>query len=203
MKQLTPILTLLAITIGTATSARLHAIEPGEGVGVRGGIGTDITFGGVAFGVGVNHLIAPATEIGLNIYYGQFEETYDEAVNTYVETTEIIAFLALANYLWNYDRDENSVFFIGGFGLGYLGVYWEERSDTDSSLGTPLPNGGSKQEVEGAVGGSIVNFGVGYNLSSGFDVRFEIPILLPFGDTGDAPGVIPLFSISGGYRFDL
>jgi hypothetical protein len=188
--------------VGTAAQT-FGGTEVGEGIGVRGGIGTDITFGGVAFGVGVNHLLFDSTEVGINLYYGRFEETYDESVNTYTETTEIVAFVALWNYLYGYTYRDSSFFLIGGVGLGYLGVWWEERSKTDTSLGTPLSSGGSKQEVEGGVGGTIINLGAGYAFSSGFDVRFEVPILIAFGETGGAAGVIPLFSLTAGYRFDL
>lgn len=177
--------------------------EFGDGFGARAGIGTDITFGGVAFGIGVNHLIFDEAEVGINLYYGSFEETYDESVNTYVETTEVTAFLALLNYLYGYEYGEASPFFVGGIGLGYLGVYWEERSDTDSSLGTPLAGGGSKQEFEGGVGGFVVNLGGGYAFAGGLDLRLEVPIMLTLGDTGGASGVLPLFAITGGYRFSF
>lgn len=177
--------------------------EVGDGIGLRGGVGTDITFGGAAFGVGVNHLIFDQVEVGLNFYYGRFEETTEEEINTYEETTEITAFIALLNYLYGYEQGENSAFFLGGVGLGYLGVYWEERSDTDTTLGTPLPGGGSKQDFEGGVGGLIFNLGGGYAFAGGLDLRLEVPIMVTLGDTGGASGVVPLFSITAGYRFSL
>jgi hypothetical protein len=78
------------------------------------------------------------------IYYGKFKETSSNGFNEYDETTEVTAFAAMANYLYGYDMGERGGYFVAGFALAYLGVYWEERSDTDSSLGTPLPGGGSK-----------------------------------------------------------
>lgn len=173
----------------------------GDGIGVRAGIGTDITFGGVAFGGGVNSLFRQRLEIGLVGYYGKFEETSDEGVNTYEETTEVTAFAALVNYLYGYERDRKGWMFIGGVGLAYLGVYWEERSDTDVTLGTPLPGGGSMQDFEGSVGGLLFNLGAGYSFGNGFDARLEVPVVIAFGDTGGASGVIPLFTLTGGYRF--
>lgn len=194
--------TVLALPLA-AQSSDGEARGFGDGFGARACIGTDITFGGVAFGVGVNHLILDDVEVGLSFYYGSFEETTEESVHTYEETTEITAFLALLNYLYGYEHGEASAFFVGGVGLGYIGVYWEESSDTDSSLGTPLSGGGSKQDFEGAVGGLLFNLGGGYAFAGGLDLRLEIPIMITFGDTGGASGVLPLFSLTAGYRFSF
>ncbi len=70
---------------------------------------------------------------------------------------------------------------LGGVGLGYLAVDWEERSDTNTSLGTLLSGGGSKQEVSGSLAGALINLGVGYAFDFGLDLRFEVPILFAFG----------------------
>ncbi len=188
-----------AVVLVVAVSA--SAAPLGDGIGVRGGIGTDITFGGVAFGAGVNSLFQERLEIGLMGYYGKFEETSDNGVNEYEETTEVTAFAALVNYLYGYERDRKGWLFVGGAGLAYLGVYWEERSDTDVTLGELLPGGGSMQDFEGSVGGLLFNLGAGYSFGNGFDVRLEVPIVIAFGDTGGAAGVIPLFTLTGGYRF--
>ena len=191
----------LLVAVLIVIAAAVDAAPLGDGIGVRGGIGTDITFGGVAFGAGVNSLFAGQTEIGLVVYYGKFEESTDEGVNTYDETTEVTAFAALVNYLYGYERGRSGWLFVGGVGLAYLGVYWEERSDTDVTLGTLLPGGGSMQDWEGSVGGLLFNLGAGYAFANGLDVRLEVPIVIAFGDTGGASGVIPLFTLTAGYRF--
>ena len=191
----------LLVVVLFVVAALAGAGPLGDGIGVRGGIGTDITFGGLACGAGVNSLFGGQLEIGVVFYYGSFEETSDEGVNTYDETTEVTAFAALANYLYGYERGHSGWFFVSGVGLAYLGVYWEERSDTDVTLGTLLPGGGSMQDWEGSVGGLLFNLGAGYALSSGLDLRLEIPIVIAFGDTGGASGVIPLFTLTAGYRF--
>ena len=119
------------------------------------------------------------------------------------ETTEITALALFLNYLYGYESGESSFFLIGGVGLAYLGVYWEELSDTDSSLGTPLSNGGSKDEFEGGVGGMLVNVGGGYSFADGPDLRLEFPLVVAFGETGGASTVIQLFTLTAGYRFRL
>jgi hypothetical protein len=190
---------VIALVLASALSAGAESFS--DGLGIRGGIGTDITFGGVAGGAGINKLFDRELEIGLVFYYGSFEETDEEAVNTYVDTTKVTAFAALLNYLYGYHRDEGGFFFLAGVGLAYLGVSWEERSDTDPTLGTLLPGGGSKQTFDGSVGGLLTNLGVGYAFAGGVDVRLEVPIVIAFGDTGGASSVIPLFTLTGGYRF--
>lgn len=173
-----------------------------NGFGVRGGIGTDITFGGVAFGGGVNYLFLDRIEVGLVVYYGSFEET-TENTHTYEETTSVTAVALFLNYLYGYTFGENGPFLLGGVGIGYLGIEWEERSDTDTSLGTLLPGGGSKHDVSGSLAGALINLGVGYAFDFGLDLRFEVPILFAFGETGEASTIIPLFTLNVGYRFRL
>ena len=175
--------------------------EVGDGLGVRAGVGADITFAGAAFGAGINHLVLSDLEAGLLIYYGRVEETSNNGFNEYRETTEVTAFAILANYLYGYRPNTDVWYLVGGIGLAYLGVYWEERSDTDTTLGELLPGGGSRDTFEGGVGGTLFNVGAGYAFAGGFDLRLEVPVLLAFGDTGGASGVVPLFTLSAGYRF--
>jgi hypothetical protein len=48
----------------------------------------------------------------------------------------------------------------------------------------------------------LFTLGGGYTFRR-FDLRLEVPILVPFSETGEAAGVIPLFTLTGGYRFGL
>jgi hypothetical protein len=123
----------------------------------------------------------------------------DEDGNTYIETTEITAFAAFLNYLYGYQRGQDGFFFIGGVGLAYLGVYWEEKSPDDTSLGTPWTTG-SKQDFEGSLGGTLINPGAGYAFAGGLDIRLEVPVVFAFGDTGGASAIVPLFTLTAGYR---
>lgn len=90
-------------------------------------------------------------------------------------------------------------YFLAGTGLAFISYEWEERSDNDSSLGTPLPGGGSMQSEDGGTGGVIFNVGLGFTFGSPFDLRFEAPIMIPFGI--ENVGVVPLFMLTAGYRF--
>ena len=83
----------------------------------------------------------------------------------------------------------------------FINVEWEESSDSDTSLGTPLPGGGSMQSADGTVGGSVLNVGIGNSFSKAFDIRFEVPVIVTFSETGEASTVIPTFIATLGYRF--
>ena len=172
-------------------------------IGIRGGIGTDMSFG-LAYGFGINYLIEfpqNSLEFGIVLFGGSFEEETDEGIHTYIENTDLIAFGVEANYLFGYNPRESGIFFVAGTGLASINVEWEERSDTDESLGTPLPEGGSMQAVDGTAGGVIFNLGVGGSFSSGLDIRAELPVILTFAAPGGSSSVIPLLTVTLGYRF--
>ena len=166
--------------------------------GARAGIGTDISFG-IAYGVGFNYRLQENMELGLVLFGGKFSETSDNGFNVYEETTDIFAIAAQASWLFSHRPDETKPFFVAGTGLAFISYEWQESSATDSSLGTPLPSGGSMQSEEGGTGGVIFDVGIGYTFSSPFDLRFEVPIMIPFGI--ENIGVVPLFMLTAGYRF--
>jgi len=172
-------------------------------IGIRAGVGTDISFG-LAYGAGVNYLIQfqqNSLELGVVFFGGSFEESTDEGIHTYTENTDLIAFGVEANYLFGYTPGESGIFFVAGTGLASINVEWEEKSDTDESLGTPLPGGGSMQSEDGTAGGLIFNLGFGGSFSNGFDIRAEIPVILTFAAPGESSSVIPLLTVTLGYRF--
>ena len=56
------------------------------------------------------------------------------------------------------------------------------------------------QSEEGGTGGIIFNVGAGMTFASPFDLRFEVPIMVPLGI--ENVGVVPLFMLTAGYRFN-
>lgn len=172
-------------------------------VGLRAGVGTDISFG-LAYGAGANFLVdlsSNKVELGIVLFGGSFEESSDEGMHTYDETTDIVVFSALANYLIGYDPDQASTFFIAGFGLASISIEWEERSHTDNSLGTPLDGGGSMQSEDASGGGTVFNLGFGKSFGNGFDLRVEAPTIISFASPEGASSVIPTFMVTAGIRF--
>jgi hypothetical protein len=174
-----------------------------SGVGIRAGVGTDIS-GGIAYGGGVNYIMskdgAGAWELGLVAYGGSFTETTTEYF-TYEETTDVFAFGVMINRLLKYAPGERGAFVVLGAGAGAISVSWEEKSTGDITLGTPLPGGGSMQSAEGTGGGLMVNLGVGYAFGGPFDMRLEAPILYNFDAPGNSSSVIPALTLTAGLRF--
>lgn len=172
-------------------------------IGIRGGIGTDINLG-IAYGLGANFLLDMpdnSVELGVVFFGGSFKESTDEGLHTYDETTDLSVFGVLANYLIGYEPGQRGTFYVVGVGFASINVEWEERSETDISLGTPLPGGGSMQSADGAAGGTVVNFGVGSSFPSGMDIRAEIPVIVTFAPPGGASSVVPTIIGTIGYRF--
>ncbi len=172
-------------------------------IGIRGGIGTDVTLG-LAYGLGGNFLIdfqQNSLELGVVLFGGSFEEETDEGIHTYKEKTDIFVISLMANYLFGYTPRQPGLFFVTGIGLASVNVEWEERSSTDESLGPLLPGGGSMQSEDGSTGGTIFNLGIGKTFSNGWDFRAELPVIVTFSPPGEASSVIPTFIATLGYRF--
>lgn len=191
----------LGILVGSTAYAQ-DAAKPGT-VGIRFGVGTDIE-GGVALGGQLNYTLnqkSNGIELALAVYGGTFEEESDNGFNVYKEETKILVIGAVANYLYRWAMDMSGPYFLAGVGFGAISVEWEERSETDSSLGTPLPGGGSMQSEEGSAGGMILNFGLGYRFTALFDLRAQVPtFFVPGGDERDGK-VIPTITITAGLNF--
>jgi len=193
---------MASLIIGLMAFPSVQAEEPAVSVssrklGFRGGIGTDIS-GGIAYGGGVNYLITNSFEFGLVGFGGTYVEEIHKT-HTYTETTKLLVVGFLANYFANYDPEKVAPFFIAGFGLASISGTWEERSKTDTSLGTPLAGGGSKQERTFGIAGPLLNIGLGLSFGHGIDIRFEVPVI--YGTIAGSSYVIPTFILTLGYRF--
>jgi hypothetical protein len=172
-------------------------------IGIRGGIGTDVS-GGLVFGGSLNYLLPTYSnpfELGFVVFTGRFEETTED-VHTYLEQTEILVFGLFGNYLINYNQRSNGLFFLVGTGIGYIEVALEESSETDESLGPLLPGGGSRQFEEASAFGFIFDLGFGYKFSNNIDARFEAPVFIITSSPGETSSVVPTFVFSLGVRFN-
>jgi hypothetical protein len=173
-----------------------------KGIGVHGAVGTDVTLG-LGFGVGVTWVLPQTSfftyEFGAQLFFHKSTYEDTEGIHDYEETTELYLLAARANALFNHH--DGGLYYIAGGGLAASSVSWVERSPTDTSLGTPLDDGGSKQEVDATALAAIASAGIGYNTPSGLDLRFEVPLLIFFSEVGEAATIVPTLVASAGYRF--
>jgi len=194
---------LITMMVFSAISIPAHAAKTPVTIGLRGGLGTDIS-GGLAIGANGNYQVdlgGTITELGVSLYFANNSSDSTSGVHKYTEKTSVFVFGGLANFLLNYAPNTGGLFFVAGVGLAAVNVSWTEESATDTSLGTPLPGGGSSQSTDAFAGGSVLNLGIGYLFENGFDLRFEVPTIVVFGAPGKAAGVIPTFTLTGGIRF--
>lgn len=194
MKKLFTLLLLTLLFIPSLYYGQTH-----EGsFGIRGGLGTDIN-GGLGYGLGINYLFPNSYfELGAVLFGHSSEETTVD-YNTYNEKTDLVVFGIMGNYLFGYKYKQPGFYGIVGFGFAAISVDWEESSPDDSSLGTPLPDGGSKQSESGTGGGTVINAGVGYSFGQ-LSLRGEFPIIISFSDYGSS-SVIPTVMVTLGYNF--
>lgn len=198
-RSLSIIVCVSFVLLVVSTSA--SAFETGR-IGVRGGIGTDINLG-LAFGIGANFLLAGnnPVELGVLIFKSHSTDETTTEFHEYDETTDILVIGVTGNYLIGYMPAKLSTFFVAGGGVGIINVNWEERSDTDESLGEYLEGGGSKQTADGSAVGLILNIGVGKAFTPTFDVRLEMPILIITSAPGESSSFVPTFTLTAGVCF--
>ena len=197
--QFPMLLACLTMIVVSAASAQ----EKSGSAGARFGVGTDIN-GGLAYGGQLDYTLnqgSNALELGFSACGGKFEEDSDNGFNEYHEETTILVFGAIANYLFRYSLDTGGPYFLTGAGFGAFAVKWEESSETDSTLGTLLPGGGSMQSEEETTGGFIINFGIGHRFSEKFDLRAQIPTFFISGGVEREAKVVPTITITAGFKF--
>jgi len=190
------------MTLGLLGSAS-HARAEGPGsAGLRLGAGTDVS-GGVAYGGQLDYVLHQqehAFEIGLAIFGGEFEEESEEGTHTYRENTRLLVVGVLANYLTRYGATSGP-YFVTGIGFGSMSAEWEERSATDTSLGTPLPGGGSMQAEDAGTAGMILNLGLGVRFGPRFDLRAQAPTFFIPESGARGSLIVPTLTLMAGIRF--
>jgi len=182
-----------------------------SGFGIRGGLGTDITFS-LGFGAGAFFVAAPTPyssscwDLGLDIYYANVsEEETDSEGNKFVDKTELVVFALRSNGLFNYYPKRTGIYFIAGGGFVFSNVSLEETITYDYSRYGYLPP--EHWSAEGFTAGNVLNLGIGATLGSGAEARFETPFLIFYSVPGggyynrSASSIVPTFTLSFLYRF--
>jgi hypothetical protein len=193
--------TIVALALLTLASA-LAAQSPGR-AGIRAGVGADIS-GGIAGGGQIDYTLfrgPNSFELGALVFGGTFSEDSNNGFNDYFEETTVIAFAAIANYLFRHSLETPGPYFVVGGGVGGFSVSWREESPTDTSLGSPLSGGGSFQEEDGTAGGAILNFGIGQRFNERVDGRIQVPTFFISGGEERSEQIVPTLTVTLGIGF--
>lgn len=169
-----------------AVRAPVGAQESDEGFLVRFNVGLDVIDIGLAAGIGAAYRFpgpGGIGEVSADIYYGPYWETYTEGANTFDYSETLIIIAVRANWLFNYEADVPGWYQVAGTGV-FAGSYsWENYNRT-----TDYTEGNSY-----FASGTVINLGLGYVFSRTWEARLEIPVLVFFGEYGEAAAIaIPI-----------
>jgi len=165
---------------------------------LRAGIGTDINLG-IAAGAGLGYLTEfsglPPLEFGIDFYYyhglDSSEELVGTSLNTYNDTTTLLVYAVIANFLHGYKPGTRGFYFITGIGAGAVSVDWIYQSPQDTSYNDSGSYTG---------GGLLVNPGIAYSFGGAFEIRLQAPILI-FDGPLDTVGFAPMLNLAASLRF--
>ncbi|HOX13313.1 MAG TPA: hypothetical protein P5117_00770 [Spirochaetia bacterium] len=162
------------------------AQESDEGFLARISAGLDVIDIGLAAGVGaVYRFPGPGGigEIAADIFYGPYWETYTEGANTFDYSETLIIVAVRADWLFNYEAGVPGWYQVAGTGV-FAGSYsWENYNRT-----TDYTEGNGY-----FASGTVINLGLGYVFSRTWEARLEIPVLVFFGEYGEAAAIaIPI-----------
>lgn len=187
MKKL--LCTLACVTLAIAASA-----QGIEGIGVHGGVGTDVQLG-LGVGGGASILLPNSgrtpIEVGLDFYYSNTSVTTHSGTMNYAYTDDTVLslFAVTADWLYSYEQGRKGIFYIAGIGAAGANVSWTHSSPQD----TTYNDSGSYTG-----GGLLAVPGIGYAFGTGLELRLQLPILVVFGET---TLFSPMLNLVAGYRF--
>lgn len=150
-----------------------YAFATDKDMSIRLGLGTDVSLG-LAYSAGIR-FFADNLEFGPDFYVSSTEWHDDR----YKETTDISVLAFQANI--RSPMHKPSRYLLYGIGAAAVNVYWVESSESDTSLGTPCCNGGSKHDFEGTVFGLVTNLGMGFELTQSTEMQISFPVIIIFG----------------------
>jgi hypothetical protein len=191
----------------TSNSFESRSSSNYSGFGIRGGVGTDITFS-LGFGAGAFYVLAPSPysssnwDLGLDFYYADVsEDEVDSEGTIWKANTKVLVFALRSNGLFNYHPKSTGVYFVAGVGLVGANIDWEETY----TYGPPhYPYSVERYSADAFSIGNVLNLGVGATFGGGLEARFETPFLIFYSVPGygnkSASSIAPTFTLSVLYR---
>lgn len=152
----------------------------------RVSVGLDVMDLGLAAGLGGGYRFPVAAgnmEVLADVYYSPYWETYTEGANTFDYKSHLIILGVRADWLFNYAPDKRGLYQVVGVGLFAGSFSWTNYNRT-----TDYTEGNSY-----FASGTVINLGLGWAFSRRFEARLEVPVLVFFGQYGQAAAVaIPI-----------
>ena len=176
----------------TGVLAPVAAQGEDSGLLLRFNAGLDLIDIGIAAGAGVGFRFpgpGGLAELTLDAYFGPYWETYTEG-NTFDYTEMLVIIAARANWLFNLKAGRRGWYQVVGAGC-FAGSYsWENYNrDTDYTEGNSY-----------FASGTLINLGLGYVFNRTWEARVEVPILIFFGEYGEAAAIAIPITVGVLYR---
>lgn len=182
MKRLVVI--ALALLMVVTVSSFGQEGEAEGGFYATANVGYDVIGGGFAGGGGVGMEFSDF-EGGLLAMYGNGSTDYDDSEFQGTWDWELFLMGLRLNWVYRGLFPDPNLFPVVGAGFFYMSY-----SYTDTYTSDIYADGTESDEV--GAGGTLFNFGLGYAFSEEIDARFEIPVMVFFGDFGQVAVAIPL-----------
>jgi hypothetical protein len=165
----------------TAWLARINAGMDVIDIGFAGGVG-----GGYRFGLPTGNM-----EVLGDVYYSPYCETYTEGANTFDYKQTLIIVAARANWLFNYTPEKRGLYPLVGLGFFAGSFSWTNYNRT-----TDYTEGNSY-----FASGTVINLGLGWAFTRWLEARFEVPVMVFFGEYGRAAAIAIPLTLSAMFRF--
>lgn len=165
------------------------------GLVFSGNAGFDVIGLGWAAGAGVGYEM-PNVEAGLIFMFSGGKSDYDESdyKGTYSYSFSLVGLRA--TYMFGGGFATKALFPYVGSGLFVMG--FSSKDDWTAQVGGAT----GVDKVDASASGLIAILGLGYRIAEKFDLRFEVPALIFFGEYGRTAVAVPIL-LSGVYHLAL
>ncbi len=172
---------LAAMDGSSAWLARINVGFDVMDLGFAGGVGGGYRFGGSA----------GTMEVLGDVYYSPYWETYTAGINVFDYKSTLIILAVRANWLFRYTPEK-----MGLYPLAGLGVFAGSFSWTNYNRTTLYTEGNSYFAA-----GTVINLGLSWAFTRWLEARFEVPVMIFFGQYGRAAAIAIPLTLSAMFRF--
>jgi hypothetical protein len=166
----------------------------------RANLGFDVFGTGFAFGAGGGYrfgLGAGTAEVLVDVYYSPpFKDKWIDGIWHHEESSELLIVSARVDWLFLYSPGKTGFFPLVGAGFFAGSLWWE-----DIVLQDGVPGTGWIDSADYFASGTVLNLGAAWGFGKHIEARFEVPVMVFFGQYGTAAAVAIPLTLSVLYRF--